>query len=290
MLTRHVVSLVVAASTIATLGSARADDPKSGACLDAYEQAQVHRKNAQLLSARQKLRICAGESCPAVTRGDCMEWLAQVEKSLPSIVLGAKGDAGPIFDVTVSMDGNVIAKQLDGKAIDVDPGLHVFVFKTEGKEPIEQKVIIRENEKSTLVSASWVTAPPPGQQPGPRPAQEEGGSSTPRTIGFIGGAIGIGGIAVGTIFGLNALSNDKDAAKLCPNNVCSPNGDELARRSQDQATISTIAFIAGGALVLGGALLVLLNQPKKNSGPSTGWKLAPTFTGSSGGLFLSGGF
>ena len=154
LLTTFAFALVfVGAST-----RAHASDPKeAAACKVAYESSQETRRTGSLIDARAKLRFCAGEACPDIVRTDCITWLSDVERAIPSVVLEAKADGQMVFDVAVTMDGKAVASNLDGHPIDVDPGVHVFVFQREGRAPIEQKVIVREQQKSFLVSANWQT-------------------------------------------------------------------------------------------------------------------------------------
>src|SRR5206468_567998 len=81
----------------------------------------------------------------------------------PSVVLEAKTEAGYAFDTAVTMDGAVVATKLDGRSIEVDPGVHTFRFTREGASPIEEKVLVHEGDKSLLVSVTW--APPPSSAP-----------------------------------------------------------------------------------------------------------------------------
>jgi hypothetical protein len=150
--------------------TARADEASRNACLQAYEGSQENRKAEALRSARQQLLVCASDSCPPIVRTDCIRWLAEVEAALPTIVLEARGAGGPLFDVTVSLDGAPLVHQLDGRPIEIDPGLHTLTFEHAGSPNQEQKVIVREGEKNRLVSADWTPAPAPvAQAPAPTP-------------------------------------------------------------------------------------------------------------------------
>lgn len=123
-------------------------------CVRAYEGAQLARRAQRLLEARRDLRLCGGEACPAAVQRDCIDWLAQTEAGIPTIVLEAKTDAGPVFDVTSSLDGQPVATALDGRPIEVDPGLHRVAFAHAGRT-LEERIILREGEKNRLVVADW---------------------------------------------------------------------------------------------------------------------------------------
>ncbi len=135
---------------------ARADAPDDKAtCVKAYQDSQVHRRAEELLSARQELRLCASEACPLLVRSDCGQWLSEVEAAIPSVVFDARADDGPAFDVTVRVDGRIVASRIDGRPVAVDPGLHTFDFERPGARTLEQKIILREGERSRLLLADW---------------------------------------------------------------------------------------------------------------------------------------
>ena len=69
---------------------------------------------------------------------------------------------------------------------------------------------------------------------------------------------------VGTVFGLTALSLKGDRDSRCQNGFCDQEGVDKDDSARSAATVSTISFIAGSALVLGGAVLVLTaNKPDR---------------------------
>src|SRR5579864_3957502 len=76
------------------------DDTSKGACRHAYESAQLLRRSEELVAARAELQICGAEACPAITRTDCVRWLAEVEAGIPSVVFEAKTSMGLVFDVS----------------------------------------------------------------------------------------------------------------------------------------------------------------------------------------------
>ncbi|HEY8086699.1 MAG TPA: hypothetical protein VIF09_02610, partial [Polyangiaceae bacterium] len=130
-------SLALAAAvvtvTCATSSRAVAQDTKEQkkVCADAYSQAQTLRDAHKLRDTRTQLRVCAQASCPGFIVKDCTEWLVDLERRMPSVVLSAKDGRGqPLTRVGVTVDGTRIAQSLDGDSIEVDPGLHTFVFAT----------------------------------------------------------------------------------------------------------------------------------------------------------------
>jgi hypothetical protein len=84
---------------------------------------------------------------------------------------------------------------------------------------------------------------------------------TQKTTGYIVGGVGLAGVVVGTVFGLRVNSKNDDSNSICPTGVlCSPADQARYHDSVDAArsarTISLISFIAGGAALATGAILV----------------------------------
>ncbi|WP_394846860.1 hypothetical protein LZC95_05265 [Pendulispora brunnea] len=225
------------------------------ACRDAYEESQVARKNGELLSARAKLRICAGETCPGIVRTDCIEWLGQVDHAIPSILVEAKSDEGDVFDVAVALDGRPIASSLDGRPIELDPGLHTVRFSREGKPSIEQKILVREGEKSRTLVANW--RPPPIAPTEPHsPVQGDWVRPIPAPV-FVLGGLGLAGIGGFATFAVLAGRKKQELADTCAP-FCSADRMQAVRTDYLLADISL--GIGIGALV--GATLWFAVRPE----------------------------
>jgi hypothetical protein len=173
MKTCLLLGLLLPASLVAT--AAVADD--KAACLDAATKAQRFKDTHKLVEAREQLRICAAAECPAVVQTDCANWLAEVEKALPTVVVIAKSGAGAdLVDVKVTVDGHPFVTKLDGQAIPMNAGPHTFHF--EGADgTLDQQVVVTEGEKSQKV-AIVLGAPPPAPD-------TSGSSSTWKTAGWV---------------------------------------------------------------------------------------------------------
>ncbi|WP_437564178.1 hypothetical protein [Sorangium sp. So ce542] len=172
---RPLALAVVAAAALALTG-ARADaQPHKRACAAAYERAQGLRRDGKLLAAREALIACSQPTCPAAAVADCGPWLAEVEKSLPTVVIAARDAHGrERLDVRVLVDGRPLAAALDGKALPVDPGPHTFRYEPASGPAVEERVLIREGEKNRAItvtlgasSTAAPASPPPPAAPTP---------------------------------------------------------------------------------------------------------------------------
>jgi len=118
-------------------------------------------------------------------------------------------------------------------------------------------------------AAAAVAAPAPAPPaPLPSPLARSG---TWRTFGFIALGVGGAGLAAGAVTGVLALGHAKDVEAACPTKTtCSEGGAAAARSGSTESTISTIATIGGGAVVLAGLALVIWGGPKASVRPTVG--------------------
>jgi serine/threonine-protein kinase len=97
---------------------------------------------------------------------------------------------------------------------------------------------------------------------------------------------GLVSIGVGTAFGLSAKSKNDEAAGMCSGLECTDQrAITLTDDARTAATISTVGFVAGGALVVGGAALYLLAPTGESK---TALRVSPRF-GRQAALFSIGG-
>jgi hypothetical protein len=76
------------------------------------------------------------------------------------------------------------------------------------------------------------------------------------------GGVGIAGVVVGTVFGLQAISKNADADTRCNGLSCSdPQGVADASDAHKAGTISTVAFAVGAAGLAAGAVLWFTAKP-----------------------------
>jgi hypothetical protein len=264
-------SVAVMAAVLLGAAPAIADDKEE--CAKAYTEGQSLRDEHKLIEARTRLRVCAQQTCASFMQNDCATWLAQVESRLPAIVLSAHTPAGDaITSATVTMDGATqpLASKLDGRAIDVNPGEHEFVFVGADGERAVVKVIVPEGEHAqkvaaTLGSAAVIVAP---RETETRVSTTPTTTANPvRTVGFVVGAFGLASLAAGGVLGLVAATTK--SSKCQPDNTCVPG---TVSTLYTEATASTATVIAGVALVATGIVLVLVGHPRR---VTTGFRVEP---------------
>ena len=135
---------------------------------------------------------------------------------------------------------------------------------------------------ATEARTSPVVQPPPeASRPAAPPAPRGGGITTWQVVGIVTGTVGVIGLGVGAGFGLAAKSDADVADAACDGNMCSTQeGVDAADDGRTKAGISTVAFIAGGALTaLGVTLLLAGGESDGERPPIAGVYLEPNAVG-----------
>lgn len=196
----------------------------------------------------------------------------------------ARGAAG----LSVTRDGLVINQAIWGTAVPVDPGDHVVSASAEGKAPWTERVEVKDPGQTVTIEVPALrdqpkdkSSPPPPPPPPPPikvvPPPRSG--STQRIAGVVVGVLGLGGIALGAGFGVRAIGKNSDSNEgghCDAQSFCDSTGLTLRKESITAATISTVGFVAGGALLAGGvALLLTAPRAAPKKAPSAGLVVGP---------------
>ena len=230
-----------------------------------------------------------------------------LEPRLPKLTIEVPSPAPPGLEV--KRDGVVIGSASWGTPVPVDPGSHRITASAPGKQPWEASVsaaegkvarvaIPRELPNAASAEVPSVTAltqreEPQRQEPianFPEPIVEQRGG-TQRTIGWIVGGLGIAGLGVGAGFGIDSLQKRDRANDHCTGDLCDAQGVSLRDKAIQSGDISTIATVAGGAALLGGAILVLTapkGPSRKEAPPTTSFRAVPQVAVNGGGISFQG--
>lgn len=279
---RHIVAITVFTILSATAPAVRADVTKSQ-CIDANTSAQSMRRDGKIANSRVALAICSDPQCPALVRDDCTRQLDAVELVQPSIIFDAKDAAGAdVGAVHVTVDGRPLAQTLDGTPLRVDPGPHEFTFEADDMVSSTQVLVLKESEKGRRERVTLVRRAAGGGSK--REVQTEAGGQ--RNLGLLLGGVGTAALVVGGLFGVLASSKWSTTKGECSGPDDCPSYSQAVsdhRATVTNATVSTIGFIAGGALLTAGAVLFFTGSP-----PTTG--IAPAVSPGSAALTFTGRF
>jgi hypothetical protein len=288
---RGALSVAVLAASMVASRPCGADD--KSACLAATEHGQFLRVAHKLVEAREEFLRCARAECPPLVQQDCASWLAEVDKSLPTLVITAKDATGAdLVDVNVTVDGEPLVGRLDGAALAVNPGDHAFHFALADGRTLDKQYIVLQGQKDQRLAVAWAptparTGPPPVVAPvaaAPARAADPAGHRR-RVLGVVVASAGLAGLAVGALFGGVALSSWSSVNSVCPSHRDCPS---QALSDHDNAvtfsTVSDVGFIAGGVLVASGLALYLTAPASREHTQSIRVDLVP------GGAWLRGTF
>jgi hypothetical protein len=282
--TRRMVLALLVVTPAMVSSTARGDDVQ--ACLDAHEKSQVLRKQGKLLDTREQLLVCTRDVCPAMIRKECGPWLDQVNNSMPSISFAARKDGRDLVDVKVFMDGELMTSQLDGRAVDVDPGPHTFRFEAAGLKPVEMKAVVREGEKARELLADFggnTTAPASSQgaTPASPPGADTGGRRPIPMLTYVLGGVGIAALAGSTVFELRGLSKRSDL----DSQNCKPYCDKTEVDSAKQSILIGDVALGVGVASLGAAAYFYFTRPVVHTdAPSARIEILPTTGGGMAGV------
>ncbi|MBX3228187.1 MAG: hypothetical protein KIT84_26820 [Labilithrix sp.] len=284
---RWVVGLVGAA-VVGMAPGARADQ---AACAKAAERGQIARADGKLREARRQFVSCSTD-CPAMIASDCATWAEQVLAAMPTIVVDAKDEAGrDVGDATLTIDGEVITHQLDGKAIPIDPGSHTLTLQrnvplgTNTPPKVTETIIAKEGAK-----ARAVTMVVPAVRDVVPSSSEDGGHTIWPWLVVGAGVIPV---TVGVVLLLTAPDLPSGCSLETSTCVQLPNesSEDLeerqvqAGRAKGQPTFGAIWIASGAALIAGGLIWHFLEPTKPRNA-----SIAPWLQPGAGGLSARGTF
>lgn len=227
------------------------------------------------------------------------EKAAALEPKVPRIVIEV-AEAGRPGGLAVTRDGAPVEEGQFNRPILVDPGEITVEASAPGKKPFRSTVTVKGEGTRVTVPVRLADVEDFGKRDELPPPPPKTGIGGQRIAGIAVGVLGLGGVAVGTVFGLEAKSTYEKAigdTTLCPSKkACYPDGKKLVDAAQADATLSTIAFAAGGVAVAGGLVLILTARSappaptsgQKGSGASA--TLVPVLAQGFGGVVAVGEF
>lgn len=216
----------------------------------------------------------------------------ELEKGLAKVVVKV---GMPAPDAVVVED-RTIPDAHKGTVFAAEPGVRKFTFRRQGKKPIEREVNIGKSpspfvvESPTAYEDEDVAPPPPAPKveapPPPAAPKPEGGGDN-RWVAY--GAIGLGviGVGIGAATGFLTLEAKSDVEQKCntPTKQCNTaDGNAALDRAKSMATISTVSFVAGGALAVSGVVLLFVLPSGKHA------RIVPVVGPASAGLTAAAAF
>lgn len=239
--------------------------------------ARAHLAAGHLVEARDAAlevgRIPHEPGDPAVfdtARKHAKELDAQLKPRIPTVRIKVKGGT----PARVAVDDVEIPSSIVGEPVAVNPGKRVVSARTAEGAEAKGEIELAEREAKEIEitlptsgeaqKAAATSKPSSGAAPAPRKITGFGndgdvgpaGERTPLANGLIYGGFGLAvvGAAVGGVTGALTLSKASDVEPQCANDICDPAAKGDLDSANSLATVSTIAFIAGGAFAVAGVV------------------------------------
>jgi hypothetical protein len=232
-------------------------------------------KPVEAVDAYERYLIDGGKKIPAARRTEVEQEIARQKARIATLqIRGLPEGAG------VRVDGKEIGKAPIAAHVRVGVGTHVIAASAEGYEPTETQVTVAGEDQKVveLVLAKHVVEAPPAPvvavpaapllpveplasavsapvisttvEP---PIKQQSVSNT-RIVGIVSGAVGVAGIAAGTVCWFAAKSRHNDAVTNW-NQYSDNKAQQLQSDAQDYTTAANVSFIAGGVLAALGVVL-----------------------------------
>lgn len=213
--------------------------------------------------------------------------VASLEARLARVRVRVADEDASLPGFEVRRDGEPMGSATWLVPIPIDPGVHQFeafvlgerlwsTSVTVGNEPGDQEVFVpKVRAPSSPPSPSVAAITHHDREPlsivPPAPAEQ----SHPLRIAGIGAAVlAVAGVVVGSVYGVYAISDRRDAERLCPAYPCAAGASDANDSAKTAALISDVAFAAAGAGALGSILFFVVDG-RGSTGPASGQAPAP---------------
>ncbi|MBW2524335.1 MAG: hypothetical protein JRI23_09180 [Deltaproteobacteria bacterium] len=238
-------------------------DPRPGTLLYV---ATCHEEQGKLAAAWAEYTEAAAQlAAQGDDRAEIAEQRAgQLEPRVPRVVILAS-EAG----VVVTLDGRTIGRGALGTPLPLDAGQHAIRATAPGKQPYEVTVLLAAGHAKAPLRVEIPELASAAQTPRtePEPDEPNTGASPLLVTGGVLTGIGAAGLVVGAVFGGLAIGHKNDGEEACADPgdgrplQCSIEGEDALQASEQTALVSTIAMIAGGAVLGVGITLLLVAEP-----------------------------
>jgi hypothetical protein len=256
--------------------------PRAGILLvlgDCYEHAN---HLASAWGSFKAAEVLARGANDAARQQEAVRRASALEPGLSKVTIVAPPNSPA--GVSILWDGVTVGEGRWGTPTPVDAGVHRVEVTAPGWQPWSTTVQVPLAPGNTDVRIPQLAAEPGG-------ANGSGASgSGQRTLGIALGGAGIVGLVVGAVSGAVAISRSNTSKANCSPtdpNFCNAAGVSARQGEQSAGTVSTVAFVAGGAFLAAGAVLVL-TAPSGRTAEAVKVGLVPWAPGADAGLAILG--
>jgi hypothetical protein len=255
-------------------------DPRLGTLMN---MAMCHEKIGRTASAWAEFKDAALQAARE-RRPDREKFARERVEALAPILSRLKIIVPPnasLPGLALRLDGVLLDSASSGFALPVDPGPHKLEATAPDRDRWETRFEVGQQAdlREIAVPVLSATVEPTPSQPvrgDPPPAVSStapaAAPSSARTrAGLLVGATGMVGVAVGSVFGLRALSKRNDAEELCSQGDCGERAHRLNDEGITAAWISNVGFGLGlVGIGVGSWLLLTSGAPEQETRSAVG--------------------
>jgi hypothetical protein len=219
------------------------------------------------------------------------EHLAAVEPKVPHLSFAVDTKVS-LSGFTIKLDGQALGQAAWSSPLPVDPGPHDVTASAPGK--VDQRVAVQLSAGDSKTVTIHPLDDAPGQPTLPDGTPDTSGSngtSGKRLAGYVVGGVGVAAVAVGAVFGVEALQKHHDSNATCNGDTCSTQaGVDLNDDAKRFANIADVGIGLGIVGIVVGTYLIVTGGPTKTVPASTANRVnvTPIVGAGSSGLALSG--
>jgi hypothetical protein len=261
--------LTAALSGLLLAAVPRAAHADASTCVGLHTSGQREVKAGHPKLAAEQFMTCGSdETCPETVRTDCMTRYEAAQRLIPTVIFSVVDEQGSdVTGVQVHLGEEVLARELDGRAVALEPGRHSFRFALPWSEEVTHEVLLREGEQNRVVTLKVKRPGGAAAAAGSVPSADASGTLAPGVPEEKSSSLspafwvasGVGVVALGSFatFGLLGRNKHQDLAD------CSPSCAASRRSEYDDAKRNyLIADISLGvaAVSLGVATYLLISS------------------------------
>jgi hypothetical protein len=258
-------------------------------------------RDGEAAEAYEKYLAVGAKEIEAAERTQVERDLAALKAQLVHVKVQLPDASGTIVDQRERSRGDIVGNDYRVTGVSMELGLHPGHHVLRARLPRgEAKWEVDLEPGATVLHrfelAPAAAPPPPSAPPSSGPSTIAASSAPPpepepnsKMLAYVVGGVGVVGIGVGAVFGLQTLSKKSQRDEVCHDGFCdTPAGLDYDKDARSAATISTIGFGVGLVGVGVGAYLLL--RPSSSGPARQAWWIAPAVGARSEGVQLGASF
>ena len=250
-------------------------DPGTGTLLNLALCYERTRRLASAWSKYLEAASSAATSGNAQREKEARKQADRLRPHLSHVIIQVAESAKATPGLEVRRDGQLVGSAQWGASIPADEGEHEVTASAPGRTSWRAPVVVKGEGSTTSVTvpplpegpttAPAIVAPAAAEAPPETASTSSSGLGTQRVLALVAGGIGVVGVGVGTVFGLQAKADHDEAEKYCDGARCTdPRGVTAGNDAHAAGNVSTIAMIIGAVGIAGGVTL-WFTAPRENA-------------------------